>query len=57
MQQSPESTPSPRTTALNQRHADLDAQLHKEMLKAKPDTLLIQSLKKQKLAIKDQLTF
>ena len=47
--------PTPRSAALSQRHAELDAQLHEEMLKAQPDTLLIQSLKKQKLAIKDQL--
>ena len=51
------STPetSARSTALSQRHANLDAQIDAERLKVSPDDMLIQSLKKQKLAIKDQL--
>ena len=53
---SPSSTPlSAHGEALSQRHADLDAKLEAAQNMLQPDTMLIQSLKKQKLAIKDQL--
>ena len=43
-------------SALRIKHAELDEKLEREERRTLPDTSLIQSLKKQKLQLKDQLT-
>lgn len=45
----------PSSATLQARHADLDAKLSKEMAKPNPDSLTVQSLKKEKLRIKDKI--
>lgn len=47
---------SSHVSALNTKHAGLEAKLHDEMTRPKPDTDLIQNLKKQKLRIKEELS-
>jgi len=44
-----------RNTALKLRHAELDAAIDQERAKMQPDELKLQTLKRQKLAIKDEL--
>ncbi|MDG2285521.1 MAG: YdcH family protein [Alphaproteobacteria bacterium] len=41
--------------ALVKRHAELDRQLEDEQARPKPDSEIIAELKRQKLALKDQL--
>lgn len=44
------------TTALQYKHAGLEARLREEMSRPAPDTAKIQVLKKQKLRIKEELS-
>lgn len=46
---------SSHVSALQTKHAGLDAQLRKEQSRPSPDLSTIQLLKKQKLRIKEQL--
>lgn len=46
---------STHVSALQTKHAGLDAQLREEMNRPAPDTATIQSLKRQKLRIKEEL--
>jgi hypothetical protein len=46
---------SPHASALENRHATLDAQLHEELNRPAPDTGTIQQLKRAKLRIKEEL--
>ena len=41
--------------ALQAKHADLEAQLRREMARPVPDTATIQALKKQKLRLKEEI--
>jgi len=41
--------------ALQSKHAGLEAQLRDEMNRPSPDTALVQSLKKRKLALKEEI--
>lgn len=41
--------------ALQSKHAGIEAQLHEEMNRPAPDTAMIQSLKKQKLRLKEEI--
>ncbi len=41
--------------ALRQRHADLDRQLLDEQARPRPDAAILNDIKRQKLAIKDQI--
>lgn len=50
-----EAQTNPRTIALAARHAALDAEIAEEAAQLKPNDLKIQDLKRQKLAIKDEL--
>jgi len=43
--------------ALQAKHEGLERQLHEEMTRPAPDTAIIQTLKKQKLRIKEELAF
>jgi hypothetical protein len=43
------------STALQLKHARLDAQIHDEEHRARPDSTLLSMLKKQKLKIKEAL--
>jgi hypothetical protein len=45
-----------RLRALRARHAQLDARLSIEIARPVPDTAAVRSLKRQKLAIKDELS-
>jgi hypothetical protein len=45
-----------RLYSLKQRHAQLEAQLHAETSRPYPDLQVIQRLKKEKLAVRDQMT-
>jgi len=42
--------------ALRERHAELDRQLENEQARPMPDSAALTTLKRQKLAIKDQIT-
>lgn len=42
-------------SALEHKHASIERQLHDEMTRPMPDDVLIQSLKKRKLRIKEEL--
>lgn len=42
--------------ALRKRHAELDRQLKEEQARPMPDSAAIATIKRQKLAIKDQIT-
>ena len=42
--------------ALQNKHAGLEARLRDEMARPVPDTAMIQSLKKQKLRLKEEIT-
>jgi hypothetical protein len=46
---------SPHVSALQTKHAGLEAQLREEMNRPAPDTATIQTLKRQKLRIKEEL--
>ncbi len=41
--------------ALQSKHAGLEARLRDEMARPSPDTTMIQSLKKQKLKLKEEI--
>lgn len=41
--------------ALKEKHKMLDAQIEEEMARPSPDEMLIQSLKKQKLKVKEEI--
>lgn len=41
--------------ALQSKHASLEARLREEMARPVPDTAMIQSLKKQKLRLKEEI--
>ncbi len=43
-------------SALNAKHAGLEARIRNESARPAPDSLLVASLKKQKLAIKQELS-
>lgn len=43
------------SSALNQKHAGLDAKIAAEMQRPSPDTIRIAELKKRKLKIKEEL--
>ena len=43
--------------ALQAKHEGLEARLHEEMCRPSPDSSMIQTLKKQKLKIKEALQF
>ncbi len=43
--------------ALQAKHEGLERQLHDEMTRPAPDSALVQMLKKQKLRIKEELSF
>lgn len=47
---------SSHITALQSKHAGIEAQLREEMARPAPDTATIQSLKKQKLRLKEEIT-
>lgn len=44
-----------RLESLQGKHAELEDILHQELVRPSPDTLLIQQLKKQKLALRDEI--
>lgn len=46
---------SSHVTALTSKHAGLEAQLHDEMNRPKPDEARLKKLKQQKLRIKEEL--
>jgi hypothetical protein len=48
---------SSHVAALNAKHQGLEQRLHDEMARPAPDSSMIQSLKKQKLKIKEALSF
>ena len=51
-----ESTAAPgHTHALQSKHAGLEARLRDELARPVPDTATIQSLKKQKLRLKEEI--
>lgn len=43
--------------ALQAKHEGLEQRIHEEMNRPSPDSTMIQSLKKQKLRIKEELSF
>ena len=43
--------------ALQAKHDGLERRIHEEMSRPAPDSTMIQSLKKQKLRIKEELSF
>ncbi len=43
------------SSALQLKHAGLDRQLHAELSRPMPDNVLIQSLKKRKLRLKEEI--
>lgn len=46
---------SSHVAALNSKHAGLESRLKAEMSRPHPDTAMIQTLKKQKLRIKEEI--
>lgn len=46
---------SSHLNALHSKHAGLEARLRDEMARPVPDTAMIQSLKKQKLRLKEEI--
>lgn len=46
---------SSHVTALQSKHAGIDAQLHEEMNRPAPDAATIQQLKKRKLRLKEEI--
>ena len=46
---------NPRRQALQSRRVELDRAIDREMKRPAPDSLTLQRLKKEKLALKDQL--
>jgi len=46
---------NPRRQALQSRRVELDQAIHREMKRPAPNSLTLQRLKKEKLALKDQL--
>jgi hypothetical protein len=48
---------SSHVAALQAKHEGLERQIHDEMLRPAPDSSMIQTLKKQKLKIKEELAF
>jgi len=44
-----------RTSALRERHAQLERALEGELLRPLPDSLRVRSLKRRKLLVKDEL--
>jgi hypothetical protein len=46
---------SSHVTALNAKHEGLERQLRQELNRPAPDTVMIQSIKKRKLRIKEEL--
>jgi hypothetical protein len=48
---------SSHVAALQAKHEGLEQRIHEEMLRPAPDSWMIQSLKKQKLKIKEELSF
>ncbi|ANU08737.1 YdcH family protein [Paraurantiacibacter namhicola] len=44
------------TQALQEKHTKLDARLHDEMSRPVPDSATIQTLKKQKLMLKQEIS-
>lgn len=46
---------SSHTSSLQHKHAGLERRIEQEMSRPAPDDVMIQSLKKQKLRIKEQL--
>lgn len=47
---------SSHASALTTKHANLDARLHEEMSRPRPDADAVKQLKRQKLRIKEELT-
>lgn len=48
-------TEESQVEVLNKRHAELDRQLENEQARPMPDSGIIAELKRQKLALKDQI--
>ena len=48
---------SSHVAALQAKHEGLERRIHDEMNRPAPDSWMIQSLKKQKLKIKEELSF
>ena len=46
---------SSHVTALQSKHAGLEARLHEEMNRPVPDAATVQDLKKQKLRLKEEI--
>ena len=46
---------TPHVSALQTKHAGLDAQLRDELARPSPDAAIIQSIKKQKLRLKEEI--
>lgn len=46
---------TPHFIALETKHAGLEAQLHDEMTRPVPNTVIVNALKKKKLRIKEEL--
>lgn len=49
------SAPNPHVNALQSKHAGIEARLRDEMARPAPDPTMIQSLKKQKLKLKEEI--
>jgi hypothetical protein len=49
------SAASSHVNALQTKHAGLDAQLRDELARPSPDAAMIQSIKKQKLRLKEEI--
>jgi hypothetical protein len=47
---------STHVNALQLKHAGLERQLHQEMTRPLPDPVMVQSLKKRKLRLKEELS-
>lgn len=48
-------SPSPHVNALQTKHAGLEAQLRDEMARPVPDTAAVQTIKRQKLKLKEEI--
>ncbi|MBO9519571.1 MAG: YdcH family protein [Porphyrobacter sp.] len=48
---------SSHVTALQAKHEGLDRRLREEMSRPSPDSSMIQTLKKQKLKVKEEMSF
>ncbi|MBT2132947.1 DUF465 domain-containing protein [Croceibacterium sp. LX-88] len=48
---------SSHVTALQAKHEGLDRRLREELSRPSPDSSMIQTLKKQKLKVKEELSF